>query len=303
MNSEAEKAFFQNGKCTDRRYSVCRDKRTWSPLKQWIESSRSLYKPYCGDGLKKFINDAKVNFAGQVWHLYLAILFLKNGFELFPTAPGQPDLCVKQDDRKIWIEAVSVTPGVGPDKAPNGDKYSGIDGFFQPADSQIQLRLSNAFIVKQKQIDKYITSGSISRNDLCLIAVNSGEIPLSDFTPDFSNMFKVLYKARGTCYSVDTKIAQGKQTILKHDSLTKISGETFPIGYFEDSQNQRTNGVIFSAEKIWGMNVSNVNNVEIIENFMSPDRIPNSILSCFGAKWTVKDGRLIFEKTPPIQKI
>lgn len=288
--------FFQDDQSSDIRYSACRDKPQFSEIKNRIENLWDAYKPFCGDGPEKFINDAKSNFCGQVWHLYLANLFKNNGFKLLAGKPGQPDLCFEVNGSKLWIEAVSVSEGIGENKAPGHEHYSQINGFFQPSDSQIQLRLSSAFITKKNQVYKYIDSGLVAKNDLCLIAVNSGNVSMSDFTPDFSNMFKVLYAVKGEYWSNDRTTGHSQMMPIHGDSLTKASGETFQVAYFENSDFERINGVIFFAKEVFNLLENAADSIQLIPNLSNGDIIPDSIFKCFGDRYRVKNGGLVREK-------
>ena len=287
--------FFKAGDSKDALYSTCRDKKEYLEIRQGIEDIWADYEPYCGDGPDNFIVEAMKHFNGQVWHLFLANLFQRNGFKLRRTSTGQPDLCIEQNGKSIWVEAVSVTVGNGPDKAPGIEYYSEINGFFQPSDTQIQLRLSNAFDSKYVQLSKNIANGLIGKDDLCVIAVNSGEVLMSGFTPDYSNMFKVLYKVGGTHYSYDRKTHQGQLEIKRRESLIKKSGTSFSVGYFEDPKYVRINGVIFCYESVFKLMAGNADEMEIIDNLLSGGRFLPSFLNCFGKRWIVKNDGMVCE--------
>jgi len=74
-----------------------------------LEEMWERYQPYADrDFREKFPNDVDAHF----WEMYLGCKLLDAGHELLPWKDrpregGQPDLCVIDDDRRVWIEAIA----------------------------------------------------------------------------------------------------------------------------------------------------------------------------------------------------
>jgi hypothetical protein len=79
----------------------------------------ATYQPYADpDFPQGFARDVD----GRFWEMYLGCTLLESGRTLLPViegqrAGGQPDLCVIEGRRRIWIEAIAPDEGgPGPDR-------------------------------------------------------------------------------------------------------------------------------------------------------------------------------------------
>jgi hypothetical protein len=95
------------------------ESRTEQQLHELIETMWATYEPYADpDFPQGFARDVD----GRFWEMYLGCTLLEAGRALLPVverqrAGGQPDLCVMEDERRIWIEAIAPDEGgPGPDQ-------------------------------------------------------------------------------------------------------------------------------------------------------------------------------------------
>jgi hypothetical protein len=84
-----------------------------------IEAMWATYEPYADpDFPQGFARDVD----GRFWEMYLGCTLLEAGRTLLPVVErqrqgGQPDLCVLEEGRRIWIEAIAPDEGApGPDQ-------------------------------------------------------------------------------------------------------------------------------------------------------------------------------------------
>jgi hypothetical protein len=114
--------------------------------------------------------------------MYLSwVLFNIGGLPGQKTNDNEPDFCISIGETKIWIEAVSVKPGIGINEVIR--PRPGHAGTLPV--SKIVLRVTSAFSDKVKKIQKYIEQNIISPNDAVIIAINTGEIRDSDLADQY----------------------------------------------------------------------------------------------------------------------
>jgi hypothetical protein len=87
---------------------------------------------------------------------------------------GQPDLCVLEDGRRIWIEAIAPDEGApGPDQIVRPIPMNQGGGLVAAPIRQAQLRASSAFWTKAQKIARYIEQGVIAPEDTRIIAISA----------------------------------------------------------------------------------------------------------------------------------
>ena len=87
---------------------------------------------------------------------------------------GQPDLCVLEDGRRIWIEAITPDEGApGPDQIVRPVPLNEGGGLFAAPIRQAQLRTSGAFWTKAQRIARYLEQGVIGPEDTRIIAISA----------------------------------------------------------------------------------------------------------------------------------
>jgi len=135
------------------------------------------YEPYadpnfCG----AFARDPE----GRFWEMFLGCTLLDAGKTLLPTterqrAGGQPDICVLDGDRRIWIEAIAPDRGGGGPDQVRGPRPINEGGGFEPAPiRQAQLRATSALWTKSQIVQRYLHEGTLGNEDVRIIAIGGG---------------------------------------------------------------------------------------------------------------------------------
>lgn len=152
------------------------ESRVERQLHEQIESMWATYEPYAdADFRQGFARDVD----GRFWEMYLGCTLLEAGRTLLPAAErqrdgGQPDLCVLEDGRRIWIEAITPDEGAaGPDQIVRPVPVNQGGGLFAAPIRQAQLRTSGAFWTKAQVITRYIGQGVIAQEDTRIIAISA----------------------------------------------------------------------------------------------------------------------------------
>jgi hypothetical protein len=111
--------------------------------------------------------------------MYLGCTLLAAGRTLLPVADrqragGQPDLCVLDEERRIWIEAIAPDEGApGPDQIVRPVPINQGGRCIAAPERQAQLRTTSAFWTKSKKIARYLEEGAIGRDDVRIIAISA----------------------------------------------------------------------------------------------------------------------------------
>lgn len=145
-------------------------------LHELIESLWATYEPYADpDFPQGFARDVD----GRFWEMYLGCTLLEAGRALLPVverqrAGGQPDLCVVEEGRRIWIEAITPDEGdPGPDQIVRPVPMNEGGGLSAAPIRQAQLRTTSAFWTKAQKIARYLAQGVIGPDDVRIIAISA----------------------------------------------------------------------------------------------------------------------------------
>lgn len=159
---------FRNLKAADSPYE--------QELRAILEGMWATYEPYADPDFRQgFARDMD----GRFWEMYLGCTLLDAGRTLLPVVErrregGQPDLCVVDDGRRVWIEAVAPDEGApGPDQVVRPVPLNEGGSLFAVPIRQAQLRTSSAFWTKAKKIGGYIEQGVIAPEDARIIAISA----------------------------------------------------------------------------------------------------------------------------------
>ena len=155
-------------------------KATQSPIDQqlhaMLQEMWECYEPYADPGFRHgFARDVD----GRFWEMYLGCTLLESGRTLLPVVErlrkgGQPDLCVLDDGRRIWIEATAPAEGdPGPDQIVRPVPVNEGGGAVAAPTRQAQLRTAGAFWTKAQKIGCYIKQGVIAPQDIRIIAISA----------------------------------------------------------------------------------------------------------------------------------
>jgi len=145
-------------------------------LREMLQEMWSRFEPYADSDFRcGFARDVD----GHFWEMYLGCSLLEAGRTLLPAverqrAGGKPDLCVLEDDRRIWIEAITPHEGApGPDQIVWPVPINEGGGLVAAPIRQAQLRTSSAFWTKVRKIRRYIEQGVIAPRDPRIIAISA----------------------------------------------------------------------------------------------------------------------------------
>ena len=138
-------------------------------------------REHCEDMWSGFCEFADPNFKREFatrtherwFEMYLTVSLARAGYEVKCPKPG-PDVVLHIGGQRIWIEAVCASSGERgrPDSVPVREPGQ----VRREPSGQYVLRVRNALETKQKKYRKYIEKGTVSHDDVTVVAVNVNKI-------------------------------------------------------------------------------------------------------------------------------
>jgi hypothetical protein len=245
----------------------------------------SRFFPYADQG---FAEDFPVHLHQRFWEMYLGVTLLDAGHSIVAPKPG-PDFGLTLGGRRIWIEAVTATPGeIGrPDSVPRFEpNETGISSGYVPQD-QIILRCTTAISAKfPKQYWQHVTKGIVGEHDCYVIAVNHAEAYYwaEVGTPPF--MLRAVLGLGSMYVTIDRSTLEiANQGVLYRGSIPKSTGAEVDTSLFLTPESAPLSAVIGSVTTI-GAPVhmqesehSMGQDFRLIKNPMARNVIPEGLLT------------------------
>jgi hypothetical protein len=267
-----------------------------SEAREFLETHWVWYERFSD---KDFSKKRKTRFHDRFWEMYLACTLHEFGKDLKEKSSEMgPDICVLQEDSKsyIWVEAITATPGQGPDKVPPIVSDRDVTWFSVP-EEQVVLRYTFSLDEKFKKYRRYVKDGIVALTEPYIIAVNGSKVPYAWDTGD------------EIPYIIQAVLPFGPQTLSKiwenPDELTigysyrpeiiKQSKSGVSTDIFQRKEYEGISGVIFSRADILNIHRKMGSDLIFIHNPLALNPVPfgwlkvgreyraNSVLE--GRKW------------------
>lgn len=126
-----------------------------------------------------FIEEFALHLQERWFEMYLTVTLLRAGLDVQARKPG-PDVLLRVDGRRVWIEGTCATPGAPglPDSVPP-PQYAAIG---EPPNvtarptRQMALRLRNSLATKATVFRRYLAENIVGDEDVLVIAINVREV-------------------------------------------------------------------------------------------------------------------------------
>ena len=174
-----------------------------------------------------FLNEFPLRTHQRWFEMYLAVSLKRAG--LIVERPkskkkGGPDVMITKGDKRIWIEAVSVTAGNEdkPDSVPPYPKEGKKPVATHIPEDQMVLRIRSSLRDKGKKYKGYLKKGIVSQDDVLAVAINVHDLPHGWHHME-PLMMRALYGFGNviTKWNIDTN-----EVNSHHAQLTSISKES-----------------------------------------------------------------------------
>lgn len=255
-------------------------------IRKWMEKLWKLYEPYADTN---FLTDFKKHFTERSWELYLGATLLMNCYELGKHKSVGPDFKVvtENQEQSVWVEAVTTTPGDGPDKVPEIKYGVAVD---VPEEAML-LRLTNALNEKCNRYSFYIQKDILKPDEPYVVAINRAD--LGHLDPQIPLIFKCLF---GIGYQ--TLLIRNGEPLPKSKSSTwsgrnevsKKSGSSVPMTFFLNPEYAGISAVVYSINNILNSPKESEkmgNEFVIIHNPFAKNPLPKGFFT-FGEEWNLE---------------
>jgi hypothetical protein len=227
---------------------------------------------------KDFSKKRKTRFHNRFWEMYLACTLNEFGKNLKEKSSEQgPDFCVLQEGSEsyIWVEAITATPGQGPDRVPPIVSNSDITWFRVP-EEQIVMRYVFSLDEKFKKYRRYVKDGTVAFTEPYIIAVNGSKVPYAWDTGD------------EIPYIIQAVLPIGLQTLSKiwerpeeltvgysyRPEIIKKSKSGVPTNIFQKKEYEGISGIIFSRSDICNIQRKMGSDFIFVHNQLALNPIP-----------------------------
>ncbi len=195
---------------------------------------------------------AQRSFAAAFWELDLAATFLESGIALVERrSPDGPDVvCVGPP--RIYVEAVSATPGESPETNPNSVHPLIPEGEqdgparFVPHE-QIILRLRNAIEEKYRTRREYLTNGMLQPTDPYVIAVSAAEIGMAGLEMTIPDILSAVLPFGDEFISVNLLTGEAEGGGFKHrPAVLKANRSPVSTTLFQQPEHDGISAILYS---------------------------------------------------------
>lgn len=228
-----------------------------------------LYETYKKNGCEEanFLDGVKKQWYPRIWEMYFTCQLKGHNFQISCPKGNAPDIKLEVDNKTIWIECTVISKG---ENAVS--EYH--DGTVQELnDEDYILRITSAMKSKYIQIESHRKAGVIKDNDIVLIAINSGELMLTNVAQlDYPLIQKALYGVGQMTYNFTTEETKNlirNEIINSNDSLINTN-------LFTTNDYEYISGVIFSNWKTTEIEKNLEDDFELTHNLFAKNKLPNS---------------------------
>jgi hypothetical protein len=218
-------------------------------LRATLQEMWERYEPYADPDFRQgFARDVDDRF----WEMYLGCMLLETGRTLLPVVErqregGQPDLCVLEDGRRIWIEAIAPDEGApGPDQIIRPAPINEGGGLIAAPIRQAQLRTSSAFWTKAQKIGRYIDQGVIAPEDTRIIAISASRFGIYIAEQPLPLIITTLFPFGDAYFTIDRDTGDVLEEGFHPAPLIRRAPNPIPRTAFIDERFADISGVIWS---------------------------------------------------------
>lgn len=227
---------------------------------------QKLYEQYEKMDCKEsnFLDGVKKQWYPRIWEMYFTCQLSNLGFEITCPKGNAPDIKLEINNQIIWIECTVISKG----KDAVIEHEDG--GVHELNDEDYILRITSALNSKYKQIQTHKESGIIGDNDVVLIAINTGELKLTEIAQiDFPLIQKALYGIGQMTYNVTTKEVKN----LHRPKIPKSETATIQSNLFTTTDYEDISGVIFSNWKTTEIEKKLEDDFELTHNLFAKNKL------------------------------
>ncbi len=228
----------------------------------------SLWKKFINYADKHFLSEIQSNFYERYWEMYLTVTLLEWDYSIESHNRG-PDILIKNETRKIWIEAVASGNGSSEDSVPNVK----MNTTQIVPEEKIILRLRNSIESKSTVYKKYVNDLVIEDNEPFVIALNGAKLNFMT-DDDIPCIIKALLPI-GDYYSSFRDEALG---IEFRDKIIKNNKAAVSTNIFLDDKYKHISAILYSNVSAHGFDKDLGSDFILIHNPKARNPLPMDFL-------------------------
>lgn len=224
-------------------------------IRDELDTMWRVFEPYADDDFRhEFARQPYTRF----WEMHLAWQLLTRGKNLLTArerrgAGGQPDICVVEGDRRIWIEAIAPAIGAeGPDqvRGPEARRGAGVAIGAMPT-RQVELRVSSALRTKAERLQRYLESGRIAVGDVRLIAIGGSQFAPYALDYPIPTALSAVFPIGNAYATVDTGTGEVVDSAYHYaPEITRTGAVAVPRTSFLQEDFAHVSGIVWSRASI-----------------------------------------------------
>jgi type I restriction enzyme S subunit len=263
---------------------------------QWLERLWEIYEPFAD---KNFRIEIAKKLHQRFWEMYLTCSLLELQYEIeAQTTEKGPDICIHQNGRRIWIEAIAPEPGNGDDAVPPIELNARTWTFYTEPENQIILRYRSALRDKLCKYTSYVGGGTIQKDEPYIIALNGSKVHSSSSDGELPYIVKSLFPLGNQSVSIDFDSNILFDTRYAYRSgVTKRKGADISTSIFLGEEFVGVSGVLYSSASCLNHSASTSDNFMFVHNPNATNPVPREWFST-GREFWVEDNLLHQRKLP-----
>jgi hypothetical protein len=263
---------------------VCKD----SEAREFVES---LWKEYREFADKDFTQKISLEFHNRFWEMYLTCTLKNLGKNILPRKRrAGPDIEIDNSGTRIWVEAVTASPGKGANKVPTLEAGQ---QWFRVPEEQIVLRYTTVIDTKFKKYFGYKEKHIIAESDPYIVAVNGCKVPLSwDSNDEIPYIVQAVLPFGLPTINVNWENpSQSSFGYPYRPELSNRSGNTVQTNIFQRKEYEGISGILFSKVSIFNFRTKLGEDFIFIHNPLALNKLPIGWLG-IGCEYKVEDNIL-----------
>jgi hypothetical protein len=229
----------------------------------------------------RFVESFREDVFARFWEMYLGVTMLKRGHELICTGHG-PDLGFDFEGQRIWIEAVTLTPGQdgAPDRVP---EFAASGTFSYSPERQMLLRYLNAIDEKlRRKYARWVEQEIVHPQDAYVIAINGSNIDM-DLLDSFPPRLAQAALPLGSAYAIfsgasETTTAETDWGLNPQVAIKKLSGSDVPTAVFLSDEGKAIGALLRSSARPWAAPADYGSDFEFIRNPWAFSPLPATLI-------------------------
>lgn len=251
--------------------------------RDFIESLWEKYEPYADHNFRQHI---KTDFLARFFEMYLAVSIIsRTNYTIKQKSKKSkgPDICINHNSKTVWIECITPTNDKEEQNIINEPKLGVV---CQVPDEKLILAIRSAIKTKKEKIKKYISNGTINKDDYIIIAVSLSNLPYK-----FSELYppRIVQATYGIGYPQVTFNRNTKEiehSYQKRQSIVKKNGISIPTDIFLSNEYSSISGILCSLADPFNKPDAVGDDVVFVHNHAANNKLPVGFFS-FGEEWYI----------------